>query len=162
MRSVCQPRDFLLPGREIALNRQEFFQKFDDVTGIIQDWCGPLHGKTVLDFGCGEGVQIAGIAKRCRPLRAIGVDINAEYKRLAQICAEHGEAPAEIEFHTIKPGDRLSSRLTGIDLIYSWSVFEHIDQRILRDVVGDLRDTLSKDGRLFVQIAPLYFSPEGG
>jgi len=46
-------------------------------------------------------------------------------------------------------------------LIYSWSVFEHVDQRLLDSTLKLLRASLRPDGLLLVQIAPLYYSAEG-
>jgi hypothetical protein len=41
-------------------------------------------------------------------------------------------------------------------------VFEHVDERILADVLDALVAKIRPGGYFFVQISPLYFSPEGG
>lgn len=160
MNSIVRPDEPMT----IHLTREEFLAKIDYVPSIIHDWAdaiGGLAGKRILDFGCGEGLQAAGIASRYQPGAVFGVDINDEHQSLQAILGGNGRTidGAVPQFHRIAPGQRLPFK--DIDLIYSWSVFEHIDNRIFDDVVSDIRSTLSPDGHLFIQIAPLYFSPEG-
>ena len=47
------------------------------------------------------------------------------------------------------------------DLIYSWSVFEHVDQQLLSGTLLSLRRLLKPKGFLFIQVTPLYYSAEG-
>jgi hypothetical protein len=49
----------------------------------------------------------------------------------------------------------------GYDLIFAWSVFEHVREDIMMDLFKGLKSRLSKNGLLFVQVNPLYFSPRG-
>ena len=47
------------------------------------------------------------------------------------------------------------------DVVYSWSVFEHIDERLIGGVLELIKSCLKPGGLFFVQIAPLYYSSEG-
>ncbi len=68
--------------------------------------------------------------------------------------------PENLALQQIKPGaDFAPGR--QFDLIYSWSVFEHVEQPRVDEVLAMLRGKLKPGGRLFVQIAPLYYSADG-
>jgi SAM-dependent methyltransferase len=142
-----------------------FRSKFDIVPSVLADWTAPIGGiknKRVLDFGCGEGTSALGVALKHEPLLVVGTDINREYEQLATLArAAEGIAdlPDNLIFEEIKRGE--VSAETDFDLIYSWSVFEHIDQNLFSEVVTNLRAKLRDGGHMFVQIAPLYYSPEG-
>jgi hypothetical protein len=62
--------------------------------------------------------------------------------------------------HRVKPGS-LHREDDCFDIIYSWSTFEHIDERVLPDVMNLLHRALKPTGVILVQIAPLYYSAEG-
>jgi hypothetical protein len=47
------------------------------------------------------------------------------------------------------------------DIVYSWSVFEHVDRALLDATAELLREALHPGGVLFVQVAPLFFSARG-
>lgn len=121
---------------------------------------GALKGKKVLDFGCGEGTSAAGIAL-LHGATVHGVDINRE----AEACADflksrlNAEMPPTLSFQEITPGGAIDGN--DYDCIFSWSVFEHVNNRIYADVLADLYQRLKPGGLFFMQIAPLYFSPEG-
>jgi hypothetical protein len=65
-----------------------------------------------------------------------------------------------LQFRRIAPGESLQP-VGRVDAIMSWSVFEHIDRKILDWVVADFHSVLAPGGHCFVQIDPLYFSPQG-
>ncbi|MBA2237738.1 MAG: class I SAM-dependent methyltransferase [Lysobacter sp.] len=68
--------------------------------------------------------------------------------------------PSNLDFHVLD-GTSLPFADESMDLIYSWSVFEHIRMDLFPTILQDLRRVLKKDGHLFVQVDPLYFSPRG-
>jgi hypothetical protein len=70
------------------------------------------------------------------------------------------ELPANIELHRVTPGF-LHDLGDRFDLVYSWSVFEHVDERLIAEVLRLIKSSLKPDGLLFVQIAPLFYSAEG-
>jgi SAM-dependent methyltransferase len=130
-----------------------FPAKFDNVPAVLADWTahvGGLRNKRVLDFGCGEGTSALGVARKHNPARVVGVDINREYLQLAPLAQANGVAvPDNLAFEEIKRGEIATE--DRFDFAYSWSVFEHVDQALLPEVLAKLRSKLS----------PLYYSPEG-
>jgi cyclopropane fatty-acyl-phospholipid synthase-like methyltransferase len=140
--------------------------KFMYLPNIIEDWLleyGGLQGKELLDFGCGEATTAIGMALRKRPKRIVGVEIQPNLERclpLAQAQLRLSRLPDNLELRRIEPGTLHDPR-DRFDLIYSWSVFEHIERGLLPRVFAQLRGALKPNGLLFVQIAPLYYSAEG-
>jgi len=70
--------------------------------------------------------------------------------------------PAGMEFMAIDGGKSLLETVgRKFDFIYSWSVFEHITLDLLPGILREVKQALSDDGRFFLQIEPLYYSPFG-
>ena len=161
---MCDNSQKLIDDAQSASDPQ-FRAKFVDLPHYLDVWTrqvGGLSGKRILDFGCGHGETAAAIALTRAPGRVVGVDINDEHKNLLEELRVHlalDALPDTLTFERIEPGAMPSE--TGFDLIYSWSVFEHIDQMLFDEVVQKLRNTLADPGFLFVQIAPLFYSAEG-
>jgi cyclopropane fatty-acyl-phospholipid synthase-like methyltransferase len=148
----CQPMDDTLR------------TKFTYLPDVLASWTEPvggLRGKRILDFGCGSGMTALGIALNHGAELVAGSDINREYEQCAANAREAGlgDLPANLDFETIERGS--ISRHDEFDFIYSWSVFEHVDQQLFDGVIDSLRENLRSNGHFFVQIAPLYYSPEG-
>jgi len=149
-----------------SIGDEVFRTKFITLPDIISDWVREhvsLADCEILDFGCGEGVTALGLALQHGSSRVVGVDIMSDPdKCLPMAKKELGLAslPANLEFHRVTPG-ALHDGADRFDIIYSWSVFEHIDPRVINSVVRQLHERLRPDGVVFVQIAPLYYSAEG-
>jgi len=148
--------------RVIALPAAEK-TKFVTLPKILRDWTegyGGLKGKRVLDFGCGEGTSAAGIALFHDAI-VHGTDINNEADACAGFLQTNFglDVPNTLTFQEIAPGGEI--RGDNYDCIFSWSVFEHVHNRIYDDVLSDLYYRLKPGGLFFMQISPLYFAPEG-
>jgi SAM-dependent methyltransferase len=144
--------------------KQEFDTKFDFIPGILGDWMAPYGGveaKAVLDFGCGDGIQAAGIIHRLKPKSVLGVDIVEDHRNCAGYMETYapGTGLSALRFKTIAPGEPLPEN--AFDLCFSWSTFEHIDADLFPSVMKQLYRTLADGGLLFFQVAPLYYSCEG-
>lgn len=129
----------------------------------LHHWTEPytsLAGKRVLDFGCGEGTSAAGIAW-LQGATVHGVDINNEAEACRTFLKQslNLDQPDTLTFQEIAPGGEING--TDFDCIFSWSVFEHVANRIYDSVLKDLYSRLKPGGLFFMQISPLYFSPEG-
>jgi hypothetical protein len=150
----------------VFLSDADFDTKLRFVPSIIKDWLGgkmDLRHATVVDFGCDFGVITLGMARTLGARRVIGVDVNDHASGLLDFVRPRlgiERLPENLEFHTIRPGERLSGRMK-VDCIASWSVFEHIAQGLLDGIVEDHREALRPGGLAFVQIAPLYYSAYG-
>jgi SAM-dependent methyltransferase len=141
-------------------------QKFLVLPDIIREWVAEhrsLDGASILDFGCGEATTALGMSLRFRPRRVVGVDIMADPDRCLPAAREQlglEALPPNLALHRVARG-ALHDPRDRFDLIYSWSVLEHVDRRLLPEVLHMLREALTPDGLLFVQVAPLYYSAEG-
>ena len=139
--------------------------KFLTIPMVLKQWTedfGGIKDKRVLDFGCGFGTTAAGVALLTGAEKVVGVDINSESRNCLQFLEDSLNMkclPENLLFEEISPGQTTSH--DQFDCIYSWSVFEHVDLRILDKIVTDLVGKLKNGGLFFVQISPLYFSPEG-
>jgi SAM-dependent methyltransferase len=142
-----------------------FKAKFVDLPRFFDEWSEPiggLAGKRVLDFGCGNGTTACAVALTRRPELVVGIDIDREFDGCLKVVSRHvpiTQLPQNLVFEQVAPGTL--GNYAGYDFIYSWSVFEHIDQRLFDHVVQALREKLKPSGCLFVQIGPLFYSAEG-
>lgn len=140
--------------------------KFHELPGHLHNWLAPyggLEGKRVLDFGCGSGFSAAGIALLGGAELVVGVDINPESQNCSAFLKNNfglEDLPDNLRFEEIQPGQTTS--FDDFDCVFSWSVFEHVDERIFSGVLTKIVEKMRPGGLFFVQIAPLYFSPEGG
>lgn len=140
--------------------------KFVSLPAIIADWVGKhttLADAEILDFGCGEGITALGLALQYAPARVVGVDIMPDPERcfpVAKVELGLSALPDNLDLHRVEPG-HLHNTSDRFDVIYSWSVFEHVDMRVIDDVIELLYNSLKPDGVVFIQIAPLYYSSEG-
>lgn len=144
--------------------KQEFDTKFAMIPGILGEWMAPYGGveaKNVLDFGCGDGIQSAGIAHRLQPRSVLGLDIMEDHRNCTGYMEKYaaGTDLSAVRFKTIAPAETLPEN--EFDLCFSWSTFEHIDVSIFPSVMKQLHRTLADGGYLFFQVAPLYYSCEG-
>jgi SAM-dependent methyltransferase len=143
-----------------------FDAKYNCVSKIFADWITPyidIHKATIVDFGCGDGVIALGIALNLKPHKIIGIDINREHENLLRLAEGKigiQSLPNNLEFYSIKPGEKLTLKFS-CDCIFTWSVFEHVDRFYLNQVVIDMYQILKPDGLIFLQIAPLYYSAFG-
>jgi SAM-dependent methyltransferase len=120
-----------------------------------------LLSARILDFGCGDGYMALGLL-RFNPMKVIGVDLNPAFESLPEICERYLDLenlPEAIAFQQVEEGKRLPFENQSFEVIYSWSVFEHL--RDVRQVMQELYRVLVPDGLLFIQIEPLFHSPFG-
>ncbi len=143
-----------------------FRAKFTTVPDIVERWVSgyrPLRGADILDFGCGEATSALAFALNYGPRSVVGVDIMPEPERCLPLATANlglESLPANLQLQRVAPG-RLHDAAARFDLVYSWSVFEHVEDRLLDEVLQLVRSALRPDGIFFAQIAPLYYSSEG-
>ena len=131
----------------------------------IFGWVGKkidLQRAKILDFGCGQGIAAASFAMRHRGSKVIGFDVNPVDDRLLRSLFQKNidhDPPQNVRFMTIEH-DVMPDE-GDFDLIYSWSVFEHIKESNMTKIFKELKARLRKGGLLFLQSNPLYFSPRG-
>lgn len=111
-----------------------------------------LAGKTVIDFGCGDGQQAIAMARAASDCRVIGLDI--QQKHLDQ--ARQRAVQAGLE-------DRCSFAMDTeerADLIVSFDAFEHFaDPLAILKIMSKL---LKPNGEVLVSFGPTWLHPYGG
>lgn len=114
-------------------------------------WEEELRGRTVIDFGCGQGRGSVEMARHGAG-RVIGVDIRRDRLAMAERLARDAGVQDRCEF---VPGTNVTA-----DLAVSIDAFEHFDDpgAILRLVRGMLRP----GGRFVVSFGPTWYHPYGG
>jgi SAM-dependent methyltransferase len=151
---------------EELISDEVYRTKFIELPKIISSWVDEhrsLAQARILDFGCGHGTTALGFALANPDRYVSGIDIMPDMHACALNARQQlglSALPSNLALHQVAPGS-LYDPGQRFDLIYSWSVFEHIRRGLLDETVAMLRGTLEQNGLLFIQIAPLYFSSEG-
>ena len=110
-----------------------------------------LVGKTVTDFGCGEGHEAVDLAKH-GVARVIGIDVREKALRNATVTAQNAGVGARCHFVT-ETNERA-------DAILSLDGFEHFDDP--PRVLETMRRLLKDGGRAFIAFGPPWYHPYGG
>lgn len=110
-----------------------------------------IRGKTVLDFGCGEGWEVLE-AVRAGARRAIGLDLRPEILARAQSHAQAAGLAEHCSFVT-----RCSE---PVDLIISIDAFEHFAAPA--GILAEMHRLLKPGGEVLVSFGPPWRHPLGG
>jgi hypothetical protein len=143
-----------------------FRSHFIYAADIVTEWlekAKPVTKSTILDFGCGDGIMSLGLALRKHAKMVHGIDLHDSFSYLPETAMKQinlATLPNNIQHHRIQPGESIG-KLKSIDVVYSWSVFEHIDRNLLPGIARDIFSTLPSGGSFFLQVEPLYHSPHG-
>jgi SAM-dependent methyltransferase len=142
-----------------------FRAHFEYAAQTIGEWLAPviqIEDATVMDFGCGDGITALGVTLQCRPRQLVGVDITRAFSKLEILAKQQMgllALPVELAFHQVEAGKPLAWH--GLDAVYSWSVFEHVEREQLPKIAAAFFDVLRPGGIAFIQIEPLYYSAYG-
>ncbi len=123
----------------------------DFIVKTVPGFLQMVDGKTVLDFGCGYGIQAAALAKT-KAREVVGIDLPRPILE-AQWAERRKLGLANLTLTTELPASKL------FDVVLSCSAFEHFD-----DPAGilDLMKTRCKPGGLIViTFAEPWWSPHG-
>ncbi len=143
-----------------------FASHFRYAADVVHDALSPHldpAASSLLDFGCYDGITALGLILRHGWSRVTGVDIDPGFDALPRLAREQialQALPAGLAFRRIAAGESLAAA-GPVDAIMTWSVFEHVDRAILDSVVAGFHAALAPDGLCFVQIDPLFYSPQG-
>ncbi len=141
--------------------------KFRDLPKIISDWVSPyfkLEHKNILDFGCGDATTALGFATEFKSAKVCGVEVqenelnNCLLRAISNLGIQN--LPSNLSLNKIEPGQNLMP-FGRYDLVYAWSVFEHVDQGKLIDCLKSIHEIIKENGLFFIQIAPLFYSAFG-
>ncbi len=112
---------------------------------------GSVAGKTVIDFGCGEGLEVIDIAKR-GARRVIGVDSREDILQTARANAAAAGVGGSCLFAT--------STSEVADVVISVDAFEHFDRPA--EILGIMNNLLRPGGEVLVSFGPTWYHPLGG
>lgn len=107
------------------------------------------HG-SILDFGCGAGRVLPHVARRAAGSRCTGCDVDGAAVRWA---AEHHPALRFLRSHAEPP---LPFPEGTFDLIYSISVFSHLDEGLADRWLAELARVLVPGGRALLSVHGTY------
>jgi SAM-dependent methyltransferase len=110
-----------------------------------------VEGKSVIDFGCGPGIEAVEMARR-GALKVIGLDIQDEWLQQARDRATQAGVSDRCTFVT-KTDERA-------DVIVSLDAFEHFHDPA--GVLKTMRDLLKPDGCVIANFGPTWYHPLGG
>lgn len=113
------------------------------------DFWGQIRGKTVLDFGCGDGEEALDIARH-GAARVIGLDSWEE--RL--IAARARQAAVGLDNCTF-----VGNCNAQADVILSVDAFEHFDRP--GEILREMARLLKPDGKVMVSFGPPWLHPKG-
>jgi cyclopropane fatty-acyl-phospholipid synthase-like methyltransferase len=122
-----------------------------------------LDAARILDFGCGVGIGAASFALRHPRATVFGTDVvQPDRERLRRECHKQTglSLPENLSLFRSEAGT-LPDEVCDMDLIYAWSVFEHVSFTQIRGTLRLIRGRLRANGIVLLQINPLYFSPMG-
>jgi SAM-dependent methyltransferase len=106
---------------------------------------GPLHGRRILDLGCGKGRFARILADR--GARVVGLDVSA-----AMLAAAGGAGLDRVR----GSARRLPFRDASFDAAIAVEVFEHLEPRAIDDVCDELRRVLRPGGRFVLVDKNVY------
>jgi SAM-dependent methyltransferase len=119
-----------------------------------------LAGSSVADFGSGDGIMAAGLARLCEST-VVGFDLDPTDSLTLQREAEARGvdiASLRLEFRKATAGS-IDADDAEFDVGVSWSVLEHVFDR--EGYMREARRVIKPHGHLFVQVWPLWYSEHG-
>lgn len=110
-------------------------------------------GKTVADFGCGDGTEAVELARR-GAMRVVGIDIRESCLTAAREAAAHHGVSDRCIF-TAAPGE-----IACVDTVVSVDAFEHFEDP--RAILQIMNTILVPNGVVWAVFGPPWLHPYGG
>lgn len=104
----------------------------------------PLHGKTVLDVGCGGGILTESMARKGAD--ALGIDMAEKSLKVAQLHAESGQIAA-LRYRCISVEDLAAEMPHRFDVVSCMEMLEHVPDPA--SIVRACAKLVKPDGMLF-------------
>ncbi len=116
-------------------DEDDFFQSQKNLTNHCLSKISPIKGKTVLDIGCGNGIQGLHISRDHQPGKYIGVDISPGNIKIAKELLEKNDSENMI-FHVDNAQDLAHIHDNSIDVVINIESALHYPDKIkfLREV----------------------------
>lgn len=116
-----------------------------------EEFLQKIQGKTVIDFGCGEGAEAIEIAQH-GATRVVGVDIRGNLLEIARQRAQAAGVEDICEFGY--------SAKEPADLIVSLDSFEHFSDTA--QILSIMASLLKPHGEVIASFGPTWYHPLGG
>src|SRR5262249_23831111 len=133
-----------------------------EIATFVRGGAVDIEGRRVADVGCGDGIMALGVALRLKPAELVGFDVNPtdvdDLLRRAHAQRAAAELREHLRFAQCGP-TQLPAPDASFDLVYTWSAFVHVNNPV--DVLREINRILTRDGVLFLQLWPFYFSERG-
>jgi SAM-dependent methyltransferase len=110
-----------------------------------------VHGKDVIDFGCGSGAEVVELATH-GARRVTGIDIRTSALREAELLARQAGVADRCVFAT--------STDARADIIISLDSFEHFEDP--EQILLTMRELIHNQGRILAVFGPTWYHPFGG
>jgi SAM-dependent methyltransferase len=131
-------------GSDYELSLQEAFNFYTYVKDVCEKTAVPIRpGSEILDFGVSWGRIIRFFLKDVDPETLHGVDTDAEFLQAATQTSVPGH------LHQIDPLGSLPYADRSFDLVYAYSVFTHLPERVQDHWLQEISRTL-RPGAMFV------------
>jgi 2-polyprenyl-6-hydroxyphenyl methylase / 3-demethylubiquinone-9 3-methyltransferase len=102
------------------------FRPLHEINPLRLDWIdglAPLHGKRVLDVGCGGGILADSMARRGADV--LGIDLAAKPLKVAQLHAIEAATP-RIAYREVAVEDLAEEMPEAFDVVTSMEMLEHV------------------------------------
>jgi SAM-dependent methyltransferase len=124
------------------------FDHADEVLSAIKRHYGDIKLDSVLDFGCGVGRVVVGLATHCRTI--VGIDVSEEMLEEAR---KNLRTFNVLNATLTVSDDRLSNVETKFDLIHSYIVLQHIPVERGQVIITALLDRLAPSGAIALHVS---------
>jgi 2-polyprenyl-3-methyl-5-hydroxy-6-metoxy-1,4-benzoquinol methylase len=134
----------------------------DCILPKLSNWNVDVEGQRVLDLGCGAGGLTVALAEN--GAECLGVDLNRSHIEYASRLAAERLVKAEFVAGDVLNRNGLDRILRGrsFQLIILSEFVEHlINYQNVAFILGQLKNYLTVDGRIYVSFPP-WFNPYGG
>lgn len=131
---------------------QEVFLFYKEIHSYMKRLNKPFdYNTTICDFGCGFGRIYRFFLKDVPQENIVGVDVDPSF---LQICSD--TLPMG-KFYANSPCPPLDFKDNCFDIVYSYSVFSHLEEQVSLSWIDELHRVLKPGGVLFVTIRQMEF-----
>lgn len=127
-------------------NKENFYKLGDYELKLFKKIGAIQDGYATLEIGCGPGRIQKTLADSNMKLKVFGTDISASMISLAKKNVKNAQFTAN------NGKDLKQYKNNQFDLVYSFVVFQHIDESIFNAYLKEIYRVLKKDGHLVFQI----------
>jgi SAM-dependent methyltransferase len=141
-------------GKDYPMKDWDINNSLNLLTYTFPDFIQNILGKKVVDFGCGEGFQVAALAKNGAEL-VVGIDNNIKLLKTA-----HNFAVKLGISHMVQLYDTINDEMKGnYDIVLSQNSMEHFSQPDL--ILNMMISLLRPEGKIYITFAPPWYAPYG-